>query len=186
MMPFPRSVRFAGLALLSILASAAIAAPKGTTKAVPSALPRYGVAVYSDLCFERRSGEIGGQRIVLHRFAEVDTVIYEFTAGGLSWPLVAREVNLDTGTGAFNFTVLIGDDEQRTIAGTFSKDGSSLTLDGGYCADASIPMVLPKVTEFGASLKACKACPQAKPAPSSAPAPLDTAPAADMPLLQSE
>ena len=93
-----KSPRLAALLAALLLAGAtgtAIAAAKGKK---PAGLERYGVAVYSDLCLQKDSGEIGGQRVTLHRFAEADSVIYEFTAGALSWPIVASDVNLDAAT----------------------------------------------------------------------------------------
>lgn len=147
----------AGLALLGAV-GAALAGAKG--KPAPQQMARYGVAVYSDLCVQAESGEIGGQRISLQRFAESDTVLYEFSAGALSWPLVASEVSIDEKTGALDFTVTGADDEERKISGKFSRDGDSLTLDGGYCGGAAgMPMRLSKVKDFGARLKACKPCP---------------------------
>ncbi len=157
--------RTAGAALLASAAlTAAIASPKGGRKPVPEGqgFPRYGMAVYSDLCVHPDSGEYGGQRITLQRFAEVDTVIYEYTAGSLSWPVVASEVNVDPRGKMMYFTVQLEDEQQRTISGKFSPDGETLTLDGGYCDDQSNPMVLAKVKDFGARLKACKACPAPK------------------------
>lgn len=124
-------------------------------------LPRYGMVVYSDLCVHEGSGEYGGQRITLQRFAEVDTVIYEYTAGGLSWPLVATDVNVDPRGKMMYFTVQEGE-EERTISGKFSPNGETLTLDGGYCDDQSQPMVLAKVRDFSRAAKACKACPAPK------------------------
>ena len=163
---YPRHGRRAVAALALLGSLAASAAPKPPSPP-SSTIPRYGVLVYSDLCFEQASGEIGGQRITLHRFAEADTVIYEFTAGSLSWPLVASDVNLDPRSGAFYFTVGGADSEQRTIGGKFSANGQSLTLEGGYCADQSIPIKLTRVKDFGAELKACKPCPAPKEAPQS-------------------
>lgn len=124
----------------------------------PRGLPRHGMLVYSDLCIHEGSGEYGGQRITLQRFAEVDTVIYEYTAGGLSWPLVATDVNVDPRGKMMYFTVMEGE-EERTISGKFSRNGETLTLDGGYCDDQSQPMVLSKVRDFGRKPRACKTCP---------------------------
>lgn len=151
---------FAACALIAL--TAAMAAP-GKRAAVPRAagLPRYGVIVYSDLCVHEGSGEFGGQRITLQRFAEADSVIYEYTAGGLSWPLVASDVNVDPRGKMMYFTVQEGE-EVRTISGKFSADGESLTLDGGYCEDQSQPMVLAKVHDFARQAQACKACPAPK------------------------
>jgi len=135
-----------------LMSAAAVAGGKG--------LPRYGVAVYSDLCVESESGDVGGQRISLHRFAEGDSVIYEFTAGGLSTPLVASDVSIDDGTGVLTFTVTVADNEERTVIGRFARDGRTLTLTGGYdCGDIAVPMRLSKISNFSRPPPACRACP---------------------------
>ena len=125
---------------------------------------RHGVFVYSDLCVNPDSGEGGGQRISLLRFAEVDTVVYEFTAGSLSWPVLASDVNIDPPMGALYFTVQTADGEQRTIEGKLSGDRQSLTLAGGYCANAAVPIKLARVHDFSRTLKACTPCPSIGPA----------------------
>ena len=149
-------------ACTQLVLTAAMAAPaKRAASTHGGGLPRYGVMVYSDLCVHEGSGEYGGQRITLQRFAEADSVIYEYTAGGLSWPLVATDVNIDPRGKMMYFTVLEGE-EERTISGNFSPDGETLTLAGGYCDDQSQPMVLAKVRDFSRQAKACKACPAPK------------------------
>ena len=163
-------------ALLFAGATGAAVAAKGKK---PAGLERYGVAVYSDLCLQKDSGEIGGQRVTLHRFAEADSVIYEFTAGALSWPIVANDVNLDAATGVFDFTIAGADGEERTIVGKFSRDGQTLTLEGDYCGgNVRMPMKLSRVRDFGRPLKNCTPCPptpqapaETVPAEESAPAP---------------
>jgi len=156
----PLGRRF-GAVLILLASCAAIAAPH---LARPSAagLPRYGMVVYSDLCVSEDGGEFGGQRITLQRFNEVDTVIYEYTAGGLSWPVVASDVNIDPRGRQLYFTVRPPDGEERTISGKLSANGQALTLDGGYCGDAQVPMLLKKVSDFGRKAGACKACPAPK------------------------
>lgn len=155
----------AAVLLLSAVGAAAAAA-KARPKPSQQGVPRYGVMVYSDLCLQQPNGDIGGQRVSVHRFAEVDTVYYEFTAGGLSWPLVASEVAIDAASGALAFTVSGADQEERKISGKFARDGRTLLLDGGYCGgDAGMPMRLSRVSDFGAKLKACKPCPAAPAAP---------------------
>jgi len=154
------------LACMILLAScAALAAPKAAPRAAAHkqgpGLPRYGMVVFSDLCLTADGGEYGGQRITLQRYAEADTVIYEYTAGGLSWPLVATDVNVDPRGKMMYFTVQEGE-EERTISGKFSPDGETLTLDGGYCEDHSQPMVLARVHDFSRTAAACKACPVPK------------------------
>lgn len=141
-------------------------------------LPRHGVAVYSDLCLEKASGDIGGQRITLHRYAEGDTAIYEFTAGGLSMPVVASDTSIDDRTGVLTFTVTVADGDERTIIGRFARDGRSLTLTGGYCGAAAYPMRLARVTDFARPLRACRPCPEVPAAPAE---PAEPAAAPDAP-----
>lgn len=164
-----RRAVFAGAMLLA--SCAVLAAPKAARK--PSAtggLPRYGMVVYSDLCINADSGEFGGQRITLQRFAEVDTVLYEYTAGGLSWPVVASDVNIDPRGRQMYFTVRPPDEEERTISGKIVDGGKALVLDGGYCGDEAVPMRLPLVTDFGRQAGTCKPCPQTKKKEAEAPA----------------
>ncbi|MEC5160993.1 hypothetical protein ACFDR9_000326 [Janthinobacterium sp. CG_23.3] len=163
------------VAAVLLLSAVGVAAAKARPKAAQQGVPRYGVMVYSDLCLQESNGDIGGQRVSVHRFAEVDTVYYEFTAGGLSWPLVASEVAIDAAGGALAFTVAAADQEERKISGKFSRDGRTLLLDGAYCdGDAGMPMRLSRVSDFGAKLKPCKPCPATKAAPEQAlPAPAE-------------
>lgn len=145
-----------------VLAScAALAAPK-TNKSKPGLLPRYGMMVYSDLCIHPDSGEFGGQRITLQRFAEVDTILYEYTAGGLSWPAVASDVTIDPRGEQFYFTVQPPDEDERTINARVVDNGKAIVLDGGYCGDESVPMRLPLVTDFSRKAGVCRACPAPK------------------------
>jgi len=149
-----------------LLASCAVlAAPKasGTRKAADErGLPRYGMLVFSDLCINADSGEFGGQRITLQRFNEVDTVLYEYTAGGISWPVVASDVNIDPRGRQMYFTVEPPGEDERTISGKIVDGGKALVLDGGYCGDATLPMRLPLVTDFGRKAGVCRACPLPK------------------------
>jgi len=155
-----KSPRLAVMLTALLLASATGAAFANAKARKPAGLERYGVAVYSDLCVQKDSGEIGGQRITLHRFAEADTVIYEFTAGSLSYPIVGNDVNLDAATGAFDFTIQSADGEERKLAGKFSKDGQTLTLEGDYCGgNVHMPMKLSRIRDFGRPLKNCTPCP---------------------------
>ena len=148
-----------------LLASCAVlAAPKLSRKPAPApgGLPRYGVVVYSDLCVHQDSGEFGGQRITLQRFSEVDTVLYEYTAGGLSWPVVASDVTIDPRGRQLYFTVQPPDEDERTISGKLADGGKTLVLDGAYCGDEAVPMRLSLVTDFGRKAGACRACPAPK------------------------
>lgn len=172
-----KSSRLGALLLALLMTGAAGAALAVTKDKKPAAgLARYGVSVYSDLCLQKDSGEIGGQRVTLHRFAEADTVIYEFTAGSLSWPIVASDVNLDAASGAFDFTITSADNEERTIAGKFSRDGKTLTLEGDYCGgNVRMPMKLSRMTDFGRPLKNCTPCPAVQQAPEQPAQPVEPA-----------
>lgn len=157
-MTMTRRAAFAGAILLA--SCVALAAPKKAGK--PAALPRHGMLVFSDLCMHQDSGEFGGQRITLQRFAEVDTVLYEYTAGGLSWPVVASDVNIDPRGQQLYFTVQPPDEDERTISARVADGGRTLVLDGGYCGDEAVPMRLPLVTDFGRKAGVCRACPAPK------------------------
>jgi len=159
-MMMKRRAVFAGAMLLA--SCAVLAAPKARKQAADAGLPRYGMVVFSDLCINAESGEFGGQRITLQRFAEVDTVLYEYTAGGLSWPVVASDVNIDPRGRQMYFTVRPPDEDERTISGKIADSGKTLVLDGGYCGDEAVPMRLPLVTDFGRKAGTCKVCPQIK------------------------
>jgi hypothetical protein len=147
-------------AILLVSCAVLAAAPKSAKK--PGTLPRYGMQVYSDLCIHPDSGEFGGQRITLQRFAEVDTILYEYTAGGLSWPVVASDVTIDPRGQQFYFTVQPPDEDERTINAKVVDSGKAILLDGGYCGDEALPMRLPLVTDFGRKAGNCRACPAPK------------------------
>lgn len=163
-----KSHQLAAIALT--VSCAAIGAPKTASKsaAEPSGFPRYGMAVYSDLCLQKDSGEFGGQRITVQRFAEVDTVIYEYTAGGLSWPIVADDVQISPRGDKMIFTLQM-EGEEKTLSGTFKDNGDTFVLDGGYCGQADVPAPLRKVQDFGRNPPPCKPCPAVKAAPKGAP-----------------
>eukprot|EP00004_Rigifila_ramosa_P000671 TRINITY_DN10701_c1_g1_i1.p2 TRINITY_DN10701_c1_g1~~TRINITY_DN10701_c1_g1_i1.p2 ORF type:complete len:184 (-),score=42.42 TRINITY_DN10701_c1_g1_i1:58-609(-) len=165
MMKMTRHALLAGAILLTSCVVLAAPKSKSLSKGKPGALPRYGMVVYSDLCIHPDSGEFGGQRITLQRFAEVDTVLYEYTAGGLSWPAVASDVTIDPRGQQFYFTVTPPDEDERTINARVVDNGKAIVLDGGYCGDESVPMRLPLVTDFGRKAGACRACPAPKPKP---------------------
>lgn len=162
----PFTVRH-GAFLALLVSCAAMSAPKATNKPA-GGLPRHGMAVYSDLCVNRATGEFGGQRVTVQRFAEVDTVIYEYTAGGLSWPLVAADVQIGPHGEKLVFTVQM-EEEERTLSGTFADQGNIFVLGGGHCGQPDAPSRLTKVTDFGQVPPPCKPCP-AKAAPASPPA----------------
>lgn len=151
------------VAIVLMASCVAIAAPKMTGKPAPG-LFRYGMAVYSDLCIHKESGEFGGQRLTVQRFAEVDTVIYEYTAGGLSWPIIADDVQVGPQGDKMIFTLQV-EGEEKTLSGTFADNGDTFVLDGGHCGQPDTPARLKKVTDFGRNPPPCKPCPAKKAAP---------------------
>lgn len=159
-----KSHQLAAIALT--VSCAALGAPKIASRpaADQPGFPRYGMAVYSDLCLQKDSGEFGGQRITVQRFAEVDTVIYEYTAGGLSWPIVADDVQIGPHGDKMIFTLQV-EGEEKTLSGTFKDNGSTFVLDGGYCGQADVPAPLKKVQDFSRNPPPCKPCPAVKAAP---------------------
>jgi hypothetical protein len=64
------------LALAALLALAPAAASA-------KALPRYGTFVYSDLCWEKETGDAGGVRFILTRTRKGARLDYEYGAGPL-------------------------------------------------------------------------------------------------------
>ena len=68
------------------------------------ALPRYGIFAYSDLCWEKESGDAGGVRFVLTRSRKGARLDYEYGAGPLqgahvkSLKIVGDRIEADAST----------------------------------------------------------------------------------------
>lgn len=137
--------------LLTILCLAASLAHAGN-------VPRYGVRVYSNLCVEDDSGDTAGNRITLSRFAEGDSLVYEYTEGALAAPVLGESVRIDAGGKQLSFIVHRPNLPQEMIDGVFSADGKVLTLRGDWCGNPNATKQLSLVADFGRPLHRCPAC----------------------------
>ena len=128
-------MKIASVLRLIIITTALIASGVALAKS----LPRYGALVYSNLCVEPQSGDIGGTRITLLRFADGDKVIYEYTEGAVNWPLFAQRGQVDSKTGAIGFKVQTGS-ETLSFEGKFT-DAALTGAFGGKSESISLPRV---------------------------------------------
>jgi len=138
-------MRIAGVLRPIVIATALLAS--GATLAKP--LPRYGALVYSNLCVEPQSGDIGGTRIILLRLADGDRLIYEYTEGAVMWPLFAQRAKVDSKAGTISFDVR-ADSETLSFAGRFTDAILTGTFSG-----KSDSIQLPRVTNLGRPMPTC-------------------------------
>jgi hypothetical protein len=89
--------------------------------------PRYGVFVYSNRCVSAMSGDAGGDRITLHRFADGDTLVYEY-ADGSTHAVLAHDVMIDNASGGMRFQVDIKGTPSATVYGAMATDGERRLL----------------------------------------------------------
>jgi hypothetical protein len=68
-------------------------------------LERYGTFVYSSLCLESESGDIGGFRTKLMRSAREDSLFFEWSEGPLYGPMLASKLIIDPKTSRITFTI---------------------------------------------------------------------------------
>jgi hypothetical protein len=129
------------LALAALLALAPAAA---TAKA----LPRYGVFVYRNFCFEAGSGDVGGIGLTVIRSYEGDAALYVYSEGAIEWPLLADPLKIDD---AGHLKAQFAD---RAIEADLSAEAAVVTVTH----DASVrPKTrLPRVTDLGAKFPACQ------------------------------
>ena len=135
--------------LRALLASAAaLAALAGTAHA--KSPPRYGMLIYSDLCYDPPTGDIGGTRITLLRFGYGDKIVYENTEGAVNWPVFAANAKVDAKSGALSFEVRTNE-ETLTFQGKF--DDRMLT---GSLSGRSQPLRLRRVADASQAVPKCK------------------------------
>lgn len=120
---------------------------------------RYGVLVYSNLCVEAESGDTGGNRITLSRFAQGDSLVYEYAEGPLAAPVLAESVKIDAKGRHISFMVQPPKHPRETVEGVFSADGKVLTLRGDWCGNPNTTRQLSRVANFSRPLHECPACP---------------------------
>lgn len=128
--------------------------------AAAKGLPRYGVFVYSNFCVSHQSGDLYGDRITLRKFADGDSLIYEYTDGS-THALVANAVTLDPGAGTLRFEVSGPGVEKAIVSAQFSRDGRHLTEQGmPFRGDTTL--TLTRMADFGAAIPECKLLPRAQ------------------------
>jgi hypothetical protein len=142
---FVKTFRFIGVVVALCLCDGAAAAAKP---------PRYGVFVYSSFCISPMSGDLGGNRITLHRFPDGDTLVYEYT-DGRTHALLASELTLDAPFEALRFAVNVQDGSKWKVAGKVSPDGQSLTVHGLPFQGGNYDTLV-RVTDFAAHPEACR------------------------------
>jgi hypothetical protein len=68
-------------------------------------LPRYGIFVYSDVCWEKESGDAAGNRLMIIRDGDGDRLFWEWSEGPLEGPVPATAVRLKSGRIAFDVDI---------------------------------------------------------------------------------
>ena len=112
--------------------------------------PRYGALIYSDLCYDPPSDDMGGTRITLLRFAYGDRIVYENTEGAVSWPVFAADAKVEAKTGALTFEVK-ANEETLIFQGKFDDRVLTGTLSG-----RSQPLRLRRIVDPGQPVPKCK------------------------------
>jgi hypothetical protein len=133
----------------ALLGWAVAVAPLGG-KADAKSPPRYGAVVYSDLCYDKPSDDMGGTRITLLRFGYGDKIVYESTEGAVTWPVFAADAKVDAKTAALSFEVKTNE-ETLTFQGTFNDHALTGTLSG-----RSQPLRLRRIVDLGQPVPKCK------------------------------
>ena len=122
-------------------------------------LSRYGVFVYSNLCVEDQSGDMAGNRITIHRFLEGDSVLYEYSNGGLSRPVLADDVKIDRNIKLVTFRVMMSSQDSESITAEISGEGRLLILRGDWCGHTQVRIPLRLVNDFSRGIERCAPCP---------------------------
>ena len=119
----------------------------------------YGVFVYSNLCIEDQSGDAAGTRITLHHFVEGESVVYEYSDGALSLPVLAEEVKIDDRLKLLTFRISKSGQSPEFIVGELSSNGDVMTLKGDWCRKRNARISLRLVSDFSRPMKRCAPCP---------------------------
>ena len=135
--------------LRAVLTCAAALAVLGGTADAKSP-PRYGMLVYSDLCYDPPSDDIGGTRITLLRFHDGDKILYENTEGAVNWPVFASNAKVDAKSGALTFELRTN---EETLAFNGKFDDGVLT---GTLSGRNDPITLDRVRNIGRDMPKCK------------------------------
>jgi hypothetical protein len=101
------------------------------------------------------SDDTGGDRITLHRFADGDTLVYEYDDGS-THAVLAHDVMIDNATGGLRFQVDIKGTPSATVYDAMATDGERVTLRGLPFVGDDV-FVLARVRDFAAPLRHCNA-----------------------------
>jgi hypothetical protein len=138
--------------------------PSQSAEAKP--LPRYGMFVYSNLCWEKESGDAAGNRIMLIRDGDGDRLFFEWSDGPLEGPVQATRLTISAKADQIAFSVDIGAQDTVDGHGVFAGkekpdmqvlhgtiDGESLALRGPNVRGDEI---LPWLHDFAAKVGECR------------------------------
>ena len=132
-------------AVLSFAADAQAAQP----------ISRFGIFVYSQLCYSAQSGDVDGFRIVLLRLPEGDSVFFEEADGAIMEPLIGNAM-IDPKTSEISFEIRVPNipsDDPIRFRGTIDSDNLTGTLlwrgGAGGTHDLQLPRRLFLTGELG-------------------------------------
>ena len=145
--------------LLAILLAGPMLAAGSITSAAP--LPRYGLFVFSSLCWEAESGDAAGNRLMLVRDGDGDRASWEWSEGPLEAPVSVTKLRIKGGTIAFD--VDIGSQEGVTSDGKFQKEAPDIEHYQGTITASAVRIgtaghagTLPRITNFAAKTGTCR------------------------------
>jgi hypothetical protein len=131
------------LALAALLALAPAAA---TAKA----LPRYGTFVFSNLCWEKESGDAGGVRFALTRTRKGVSLVYEYGNGPLEGARITHlkvegdriDAQGSTNDGDLAMSAILGPNHAR--------------YNGPFAGKPGEPQTLKRIKSFKAKIPTCR------------------------------
>jgi hypothetical protein len=134
-----------------LLTLAALVPTIGHAKA---ALPRYGTFVYSDLCWEKESGDAAGSRFRLSRTRKGARLDYEYGNGGLNSARIKSlriegnklEAEAETGDGSLRFSATL-DPKKAELSTHFEFEQGQ----------APEHQVLKRIKNFNQKIRVCRA-----------------------------
>jgi hypothetical protein len=140
-----------------LFAAALTAALAGGVPASAKPPPRYGFLVYSDLCWEKESGDAAGHRITVRRTGDSDDLIFEYGEDGpLDAKLTSGKIDLKSGRIAFTVT-MEGEREGQTEEAPFVGVITDEQISGVWTwLGEKRRMVLPRVRDVSRKIRECR------------------------------
>jgi hypothetical protein len=139
-----------------------------TSPTYAAKLPRYGVFIYSSVCWEKESGDAAGNRAMLVRDGEGDRLFWEWSDGPMEGPVQAQPLTIDDKSSKISFSVDLGSQDSvdgaghvvgkeppfiQTLTGTISDKAIILSREGDV---SNREWTIPRVTDFSAKTGQCK------------------------------